>query len=67
MGLIRILDDALSPDTGKEFNPAIDKKTGKLKMQYTSTSFNNLKDMVILEKEKKAYLLNDNLLYQISL
>lgn len=45
----------------------IEKSTGKLSAQYTSDSFGQLKDMVIVEKDKKAYLLSGNVIYQVDL
>jgi hypothetical protein len=35
-------------------------KDGALNTQYYSPAFDNLKDMIIVEKEKKIFLLNDN-------
>jgi hypothetical protein len=43
------------------------KSNGKIKVQYFMENFNQLKDMAIAEKEKKAYLLNSNSIYQIDL
>ena len=42
-------------------------KTGKLKIQYTSKQFNNIKAIVVVEKEKKIYALNDNRVYEIDI
>ncbi len=42
-------------------------KNGELINQYSSDRFDNLKDFVVLEKEKKVYLLNDNKVYVISI
>ena len=35
--------------------------------QYSSDKFNDLKDLVINEEQKKAYLLNENIIYEINL
>lgn len=45
---------------------AVDKQ-GKLVAQYTSDSFNNLKDMLIDEPNKKAYLLNGSQVFAVDL
>ncbi len=42
-------------------------KEGELKKQYYSDKFNNLKDLIVKEKEKKAYLLNGSKVYVIAL
>lgn len=42
-------------------------KKGRLKNQYVSDKFDQLKDMVILPKDKKAYVLNGTTVYQIDL
>jgi len=42
-------------------------KNNELQNQYTSEKFDNLTDFVILENEKKAYLLNGDKVYVISL
>lgn len=42
-------------------------KNGNLKTQYYSEKFGNLKDMVILEKDKKAFLVSDNSIYFFNL
>lgn len=41
-------------------------KNGKLKIQYRSNKFDNLADFVVLEKEKKIYLLNGTKIYGIA-
>ncbi len=41
-------------------------KTGKLKAQYDSEKFNNLKDFAIDDAGKNAYILNNQTIYQIS-
>lgn len=41
-------------------------KNGKLKIQYRSNQFDNLKDFVVLEKEKKIYLLCGTKIYGIA-
>lgn len=41
-------------------------KNGKLKIQYRSSQFDGLKDFVVLEKEKKIYLLCGNKIYGIA-
>jgi len=40
-------------------------KEGKLKVQYVSEQFNDLKDFVVLEKEKEIYLLSANQIFGI--
>lgn len=40
-------------------------KNGKLAAQYISSSFTNLKDFIIQEKEHKIYVLNDTQIYGI--
>lgn len=45
---------------------AVDKQ-GKLVAQYTSESFNDLKDMLIDEPNKKAYLLNGSQVFAVDL
>ncbi|MBU1036672.1 hypothetical protein KKF32_01375 [Patescibacteria group bacterium] len=42
-------------------------KEGELIGQYYSDKFDNLKDIIIKEKEKKAYLLNGNNLFVVSI
>lgn len=42
-------------------------KQGRLKNQYTADTFDQLKDMVIVPKDKKAYLLNGTIVFQIDL
>ncbi|MDD5342028.1 MAG: hypothetical protein PHI73_01715 [Patescibacteria group bacterium] len=42
-------------------------KTGKLKNQYASNAFDNLLDMAINEKDKKAYLLNGTKIFGVDL
>ncbi len=44
----------------------IDKKGGIIK-QYQSDKFNDLKDLVVLEKEKKIYLLNGTEIVEIGM
>ncbi len=41
-------------------------KTGKLKAQYDSSKFNDLKDFAVDDSGKNAYILNDQTVYQIS-
>lgn len=41
-------------------------KTGKVKIQYTSPKFTNLKDFVINEAEKKIYVLTENSVYSFA-
>lgn len=41
-------------------------KNGKLKIQYRSDRFDDLKDFIVLEKEKKIYLLCENKIYGIA-
>lgn len=40
-------------------------KDGKLKIQYISEQFSDLRDFVVMEKEKKIYLLSGNEIYGI--
>lgn len=40
-------------------------KEGKLKNQYFGEIFNDLRDFFVLEKEKKIYLLNETLIFEI--
>ncbi|MBI2410309.1 MAG: hypothetical protein HYV32_00235 [Candidatus Kerfeldbacteria bacterium] len=42
-------------------------KNGKLVAQYTSSTFTNLKDMIVDETNKKMYLLNDAQVYEVQL
>lgn len=42
-------------------------KKGQFIDQYTSDKFDNLKDLAVNEKQKKAYLLNDAKLYEVDL
>jgi hypothetical protein len=42
-------------------------KQGKIITQYFSEKFNNLKDLVVLEKEKKIYLLNGTEIVEIGM
>lgn len=42
-------------------------KRGHLKTQYTSKDFNNMKSMVVVEVEKKIYLLSDNKVYLVEI
>ncbi len=41
-------------------------KNGKIKIQYRSSQFDNLKNFVVLEKEKKIYLLSGTKIYGIA-
>lgn len=41
-------------------------KTGKVKTQYTSPKFSNLKDFVINEADKKIYILTENSVYSFA-
>ncbi|MFA6304966.1 MAG: hypothetical protein WC669_04465 [Patescibacteria group bacterium] len=42
-------------------------KQGEVIAQYHSEKFSNLKDLIVREKDKKAYLLNDSQIYVIAL
>jgi hypothetical protein len=42
-------------------------ESGSLISQFTSPLFTNLTDFTINEKDKKAYLLNDGIIYEISI
>jgi hypothetical protein len=44
-----------------------EKETGTFVKQYTSDSFDSLRDMVVIEKGAKAYLLNGTSVFQIDL
>lgn len=43
------------------------KKDGNFINQYSSDKFDNLKDFLIIENQKKAYLLNGSIIYEINL
>lgn len=43
------------------------KDTGEVKNQYYSEKFDNLKDLIVREKERKAYLLNGSQVMMIAL
>ncbi|MCX6786068.1 MAG: hypothetical protein NTZ18_04460 [Candidatus Komeilibacteria bacterium] len=46
---------------------AVNKQTGEIISQYQSEKFDNLKDVVVREKDKKAYLLNGSQILVIAL
>ncbi len=64
--VIKVLTDIYILDPANK-RLAIFDKTGKAKKQYKSDQFANLKDFVINEKAKKAYMLTDNLVLELPL
>lgn len=68
-------DDIQTSDTAK-YIYALDKankriavyeKTGALKTQFQSPKWNDIQSMVVVENEKKIYLLADNVVYQLDI
>ena len=53
-------------DSGNKRVVAVD-KDGYIYQQYSSPLFDDLKDFVVLEKEKKIYVLNGSIIYGIAM
>ncbi|MFA4942862.1 MAG: hypothetical protein WC564_04465 [Patescibacteria group bacterium] len=64
--IIKVLNDIYIIDPSNK-RLAVFSKDGKAKKQYQSDQLTNLKDIIIDEKNKKAYLLNDNAVLELPL
>ncbi|PIT95183.1 hypothetical protein COT98_00800 [Candidatus Falkowbacteria bacterium CG10_big_fil_rev_8_21_14_0_10_39_9] len=64
--IIKVLSDIYILDPANK-RLAIFDKDGKAKKQYKSEQFTDLKDFVVNEKTKRAYMLTDNLILELPL